>query len=152
MLTDQALADITQERHHARLETVNLQHAKILSRYTQAQRDAALHLYNTARLHTDTGGGSTCARLLLGLYNGNRFLFDLTDLRRLDGLNIGAALIVLHMDATHTWCEIHQLLNAILNVPYGKSTGDTMELWAHTLRLKGRCSKEHLPRLKAGAA
>ena len=127
------------------------QQAITLGHYSQAQQDAALRLYNTARQMLDTGGGSTCAKLLLGLYNGTRFPFDLTDLRRLDGPNFEAALTVLHMDARRTWCEIHVLLDAILGVPFGKSTGMTLELWAHQLRLKGRCKKEFLADVKAKA-
>ncbi len=160
MLTDKALEELRQERHddyvaearQDRITGVTRQHAETLSHYTQAQQDAALRIYNTARQHTDTGGGSTCAKLLLGLYNGDRFPFDLTDLRRLDDANLAAAITILYMDASHTWCEIHVLLNAIIGVAFGKSTGDTMELWAHTLRLKGRCKKEFIADLKARAA
>jgi len=158
MLTDRDLEELRQERHddyvaearQERLAGVTRQHAATLSHYTQAQQDAALRLFNTACQHTDTGGGSTCAKLLLGIYNGDRFKFDLTDLRRLDEANLAAAITVLYMDAAHTWCEIHVLLDAILGV-VGKSTGNTMELWAHTLRLKGRCNKEAIPDLKARA-
>ena len=126
-------------------------HVAALSRYTLQQQSAALRLYKTAKAHTDTGGGSTCAKLLLGLYNGDRFKFDLTDLRRLDNELLDAAIIVLHMDAAYTWCEIHVLLNAIQG-HVDKCTGATMELWAQTLRLKGRCSREHIADLKARAA
>lgn len=127
-------------------------HAHTLGHYTQAQQDAALRLYNAARTMLDTGGGSTCAKLLLGLYNGTRFPFDLTDLRRLDAALHDAAMTVIHMDSRHTWCEIHVLLDALLNVPLGKSTGNRLELWAHDLRLKGRSKKEFLPEVKARAA
>jgi len=126
--------------------------AQTLSHYTQQQQDAALFLYSTARTMLDTGGGSTCSRLLLGIYNGNRFPFDLTDLRRLDNKHLAAALTVLHMDASRTWVEIHVLLDAILNVPPGKSTGHTFEVWAHRLGLKGRCSKANLASVLPGAA
>lgn len=160
MLTDKAIEELHQERRddyvaearQERLAVVTRQHAQTLSHYTQAQQDAALRLYTTARQHTDTGGGSTCAKLLLGLHNGARFPFDLTDLRRLDNANLAAAITVMYMDASHTWCEIHVLLDAILGVSFDKSTGNTMELWAHTLRLKNRCKKDFLPELKARAA
>lgn len=59
-------------------------YADTLRHYTDAQRAAISLLYESAQRMLDTGGGSTCAKLLLGLYNGTRFRFDLTDLRRLD--------------------------------------------------------------------
>lgn len=160
MLTEKSLEELRQERHddyvaeasRERAAALSQRHAQTLSHYTQAQQDAALSLYNAARTMLDTGGGGTCARLLLGLYNGDRFPFDLTDLRRLDGGLHADAMTVIHMDSRHTWCEIHVLLDAILGLPYGKSTGATMELWAHSLRLKGRCNKEHLADVKARAA
>jgi hypothetical protein len=152
MLTDKDLEELRQERHddyvaeasRERAAALSRQHAQTLSHYTQEQQDAALRLYNAASTMLDTGGGGTCARLLLGLYNGERFPFDLTDLRRLDGGLHDAAMTALYTDSRHTWCEIHILLDAILGVPQGKSTGSTMELWAHRLRLKGRCKKEDL--------
>jgi hypothetical protein len=128
-------------------------HAATLTHYSQDQKEAALRLFNTAKRHLGTGGGNTCAKLLLGIYNGHRFPFDLTDLRRLDDANLNAAIVVLHMDAAHTWCEIHVLLDAIVGVESGKSTGSTLELWAYELRLKtGRCSKAELVTLQARAA
>ncbi|MDO9235979.1 MAG: hypothetical protein Q7U28_08105 [Aquabacterium sp.] len=135
-----------------RVALLAAQQSATLSHYSQEQQDAALRLFKVAYQHLGTGGGNTCAKLLLGLYNGTRFPFDLTDLRRLDEDNLNAAITVLHMDAAHTWCEIHVLLDAIcdLNIR-GKSTGSTLELWAHDLRLKGRCNKEAIPELKARA-
>ncbi|WP_273209029.1 DUF7673 family protein [Marinobacter subterrani] len=56
---------------------------------------------------SDTGQSSVIARFLLGLYNGRRFPFDLTDLRRLDRELLLDCLAVLEMD----WrpeMEIHQ--------------------------------------------
>lgn len=160
MLTDNDLEELRQERHddylaearQARQAALNLQRAQTLGRYTQEQQDAALRLYNAARTMLDTGGGGTCARLLLGLYNGTRFPFDLTDLRRLDGGLQRAAMTVIDMDSRRCWCEIHVLLDAILGLPLGKSTGATMELWAHDLRLKGRCNKAAIPELRRGCA
>jgi hypothetical protein len=160
MLTEKHLEELRQERHDdyqaearsAREAVLNLHRLSTLSHYSQEQQDAALHLYNAARTMLDTGGGGTCARLLLGLYNGGRFPFDLTDLRRLDGGLHRAAMIVINMDSRHTWCEIHVLLDAILAVPGGKSTGATMELWAHDLRLKGRSNKAAIPDLRMRCA
>jgi len=123
-----------------------------LTHYSQRQQEAALSLFHTAQQMLDTGQGGTCGRLLLGIYNGDRFPFDLTDLRRLDDRLHSAAMTVLQMDSRCTYVEIHVLLDAILAVPSGKSTGNTLELWAHTLRLKNRCKKDFLPELKARAA
>lgn len=46
----------------------------------------------------DTGQSSVIARFLLNLYNGDRFPFDLTDLRRLDYELFDDCLAVLKMD------------------------------------------------------
>lgn len=140
-----------QEGSQDRAAIINLQHAQTLSHYTKEQQEAALYLFDTARTMLDTSGGSACGKLLLGLYNGERFPFDLTELRRLDHGLYAAAMLVIEMDARHTWCEIHVLLDAILNVPDRKSTGHTLELWAHRLGLKGKCKKEYLPGVRERA-
>jgi len=135
-----------------REQILQAERRRTLSKYTEAQQQAALLLFITAQQMLDTGGGSTCGKLLLGLYNGNRFPFDLTNLRRLDVGRLDAAMTVIQMDASHTWCEIHVLLDAVLDVPYGKSTGCTLELWAYRLGLKaGRCNKQELADLKGRA-
>lgn len=46
----------------------------------------------------DTGQSSVVARFLMCLYNGNRFPFDLTDLRRLDTALFDDCIAVLRMD------------------------------------------------------
>lgn len=46
----------------------------------------------------DTGQSRRIARFLLGLYNGDRFRFDLTDLRGLDREVFDDCLTVLRMD------------------------------------------------------
>jgi len=122
--------------------------AATLSHYSAEQRDAALTLYRLVKRHLGTGGGNAAAKLLLGLYNGRRFPFDLTDLRRFDDDNFEAALTVLRMDATRTWVEIHVLLDAILGA--GANTGAEFENWAYNLKLRGRCKKEYLPQLPQG--
>lgn len=160
MLTEKDCEELRQERHddyvaEAQRERAALRlrhHAATLSHYTQQQQDAALCLFDAAKRMWDTGGGGTCARLLLGLYNGDRFPFDLTDLRRLDQGLMAAAMTVIQMDASHTWCEIHVLLDAILGINGDKSTGATLEVLAHNLGLKGRCKKEFLAEQKARAA
>lgn len=57
----------------------------------------------------DTGQSGVVARFLLGLYNGRRFPFDLTDLRRLDAGLHDDCLAVLKMDATPLQ-EVHEYL------------------------------------------
>ena len=122
-------------------------HSRIRSRYTEQQQVAISLLYEVATRHLGTSGGNTCAKLLLGLYNGNRFPFDLTDLRLLDAANFEAAMTVLRMDARHTYCEVHVLLDAIY--ADGRYTGDELELWAWDLRLKGRSKKDAIDELRA---
>lgn len=46
----------------------------------------------------DTGQSSVIARFLLNLYNGDRFPFDMTDLRRLDYELFDDCIAVLKMD------------------------------------------------------
>lgn len=115
------------------------QRTQVLSHYDKEQQDAALRLFNLARVHLGTSGGNTAAKILLSLYNGNRFQFDLTALRGLDAGNLEAAFAVMLMDATRCWCEVHVLIDAILGV---STTGALFEVWAYDLKLKGRCTKE----------
>lgn len=114
-----------------------------LRRYSDKQKAAVLVLYRCVMEHGDTGGGTRCAKLLLGLYNGPRFPFDLTDLRALDDRLYVSAMEVLDMDARKTWCEIHVLLDAMLGE--GSNAGALFENWAYNLKLRGRCKKENLP-------
>ncbi len=85
----------------------------------------------------DNGGAVVCAKLLLGLYNGPRFPFDLTDLRRLDDAHLNAALTVLRMDAG-PGPEVHELLQLAYGWP---AMGARFELMACDHGLKGRCGK-----------
>lgn len=116
-----------------------------LSHYTQDQQDAVLHLYHLVKCHLGTSGGNAAAKLLLGLYNGRRFPFDLTDFRVFDAINFKAAMMVLAMDAQRCWCEVHVLLDTILGA--GADTGAEFENWAYNMRLPKRCKKDQLPSL-----
>lgn len=140
--TQQPSAEAAQA-HRANIRAAN--RAQILSRYTQEQQAAALLLYELVKRHRGTSGGNTCAKVLLGLYNGPRFPFDLTDLRLLDADNFITAMTVIHMDARRTYCEIHALLDAILGG--NANTGAEFEHWAYNLKLKGRCKADQLPEL-----
>ena len=114
--------------------------------YSGQQLAALARLYSLACRHLGTGGGNAAAKLLLGLYNGRRFPYDLTDLRMFDLANLDAALTVLRMDAARTYAEVHDVLDCMLNV---HDTGNRFEHWAYDLRLKGRGKKEHLRPLVA---
>lgn len=116
-----------------------------LSHYAFEQREAVVRLYLLAKCHLGTSGGNAAAKFLLGLYNGDRFPFDLTDMRVLDEANFHAAMTVLRMDARRTWCEVHVLLDAIFGP--GAKTGAEFEHWAYDMRLPKRCKKEQLPDL-----
>lgn len=66
----------------------------------------ALHqLFAVAK--RDSGQCRYIAGFLLGLYNGRRFPFDLTDLRAIDDDLFEACMVVLRMDARVTRQEIH---------------------------------------------
>ena len=90
------------------------------------------------------GGAKVCAALLLGLYNGQRFRFDLTDLRLLDDRHLNDCLVVLRMDA-HPRAEVHDLLNRLHGV---SDMGARFEHLAYNWRLKGAVKKSALPPLE----
>ncbi len=56
----------------------------------------------------DSGQCRYIALFLLGLYNGQRFPFDLTDLRAIDGDLLEDCMTVLRMDAQVTRQEVHK--------------------------------------------
>ena len=118
------------------------QYAAIRANYSAEQINAVSRLYGLVRRHLGTSGGNTAAKLLLGLYNGHRFPFDLTDLRLLDYENFEAAMTVIRMDAMRTFFEIHVLIDAIYSD--GHSTGAEFEQWAAALRLKGKTTAANL--------
>lgn len=97
---------------------------------------ALLRLWQVAQ--RDTGQSRVCARLLLGLYNGTRFPFDLTDLRLLDQALLEDALAVIRMDAAPA-TEVHE---PIFRLTKQRGMGARFELIACDWRMKGRCSKE----------
>lgn len=88
----------------------------------------------------DHGGARVAARLILGMYNGTRFPFDLTDLRLLDGQMLEDAMALMLFDA-RIRMEVHDWLNKL----YGRSDfGARFEHLAHMWKLKGKCKKEWL--------
>lgn len=58
----------------------------------------------------DTGQSEVCGRFLLGLYNGPKYQFDLTEFRRLDTELMEDCLSVLRMDANPVK-EVHRLID-----------------------------------------
>jgi hypothetical protein len=80
---------------------------------TDGQMEAAKRLWNIA--NGDTGQCRVVAQFLLGLYNGYRFPFDLTEFRRLDGSIFRDCLLVLQMD-NQPAMEIHRRLGKTSDV------------------------------------
>lgn len=100
---------------------------------------ALSHFFNMAT-NENGGGARAAAMLLLGLYNGPRFPFDLTDLRLFDESNLNLAIALLRFDARPAM-EVHDWLNKL----YGRNDfGARFEQLAHDWRVKGRCKKEWL--------
>lgn len=115
--------------------------------YTRHDNIAALLRMWEMAQH-DHGGANVAAKLLLGLYNGARFPFDLTELRRLDEAAFEDAMLVIRLDSP---ClkEVHEILNDHFGV---RNFGNRFEHLAHAWRLKGRCKKEYLRPIEAQAA
>lgn len=68
----------------------------MLPRVREEGRAALMRLMPIAQ--QDTGQSGVIARFLLGLYNGERFPFDMTEFRRLDGSVFDDCIAVLKMD------------------------------------------------------
>ena len=75
----------------------------------QAEGEAALARLFKLASQSDTGQAGVLAAFLLGLYNGRRFRFDLTDLRRLDWRLHDDCITVLRMDASPAQ-EVHMYI------------------------------------------
>lgn len=128
-----------------REELLEVERRRTLSHHTQEQCCAALSLYKLVKRCRDTGGGIRATKFLLGLYNGDRFPFDLTELRSFDPVQFEAAITLLRLEHYSRWVEVHTLLNAILGA--GANCGAEFEHWAYDLRLPGSCKKHQLPPL-----
>ena len=121
---------------------------EFLSQFSEEELAALEGLYTTAKRLWDTGGGGTCVRVLLGCYNGKRFPFDLTDLRRLDDSNLSKVLTVLRMDA-RCRSEVHLTLRYLLS---DRMVQAQFERWAFDLGLKGRAKKAEVEEMWQRAA
>jgi len=104
---------------------------------------ALIQLWNLTQLHPGTSGARAGAGVLLGLYNGARFPFDLTDLRVLDAHYTAAALAVIECDAARCQMEVHEWLNRLSG---RRDFGQRFEHLAHeyTVFKRGRCKREYL--------
>lgn len=108
---------------------------------------ALIQLWNLTQLHSGTSGARAAAGVLLGLYNGSRFPYDLTDLRVLDSTNLRAALEVIAADAGRCQMEVHDWLNRLS----GRTDfGPRFEQLAHEYGCfkRGRCKREYLADLQ----
>lgn len=113
---------------------------------------ALIQLWNITQEHPGTSGARAAAGVLLGLYNGSRFPFDLTELRVLDTPICQAALTVIHGDAERCQREVHEWLNVLSG---RRDFGQRFEHLAHEYKAfkRGRCKREFLaplspPRLR----
>lgn len=104
--------------------------------------DALIRLWNVTQRHdAGTSGARRAALVLLGLYNGPRFPFDLTELRGLDTDNLQDALAVISEDGRRCQREVHSWLNVLT----GRTDfGERFEHLAWKFRVKGRCKREAL--------
>ena len=101
--------------------------------------EALAHFFILATTQ-DHSAAKVAACMLLGLYNGYRFQFDLTELRRLDADNLKRALALLEFDARPRM-EVHEWLNRL----YRRTDfGPRFEHMAHRWNLKGKCKKQGL--------
>lgn len=104
---------------------------------------ALIELWNLTQEHSGTSGARAAAGVLLGLYNGSRFPYDLTDLRVLDSSHLRAALEVIAADAGRCQMEVHDWLNRLT----GRTDfGARFEQLAHEYGCfkRGRCKRENL--------
>lgn len=102
---------------------------------------ALVALWNVTQQHVGTSGARAAAGVLLGLYNGERFPFDLTDLRLLDGEHQKNAISVIACDAARCEREVHEWLNLLAG---RRDFGQRFEHLAHEWRRKGKCKREGL--------
>lgn len=104
--------------------------------------DALIRLWNVTQRHdAGTSGARRAALVLLGLYNGPRFPFDLTELRAVDTNIQRDALAVISEDARRCQREVHSWLNVLTG---RVDFGERFEHLAWKFRVKGRCKRDAL--------
>lgn len=100
-------------------------------------------LFRAAVEMPDTSGGATCLNLLLGLYNGHRFKFDLTDLRRLD-FGLHAAALVALRDEVGCAHYVHERIAHETGFP-ADVIQSQLEWLAYDMGIPGKAKKSQLP-------
>lgn len=104
--------------------------------------EALIRLWNVTQRHdAGTAGARRAALVLLGLYNGPRFPFDLTELRAVDTDIMNDALQVISEDARRCQREVHSWLNVLTG---RVDFGERFEHLAWKFRVKGRCKRDAL--------
>ena len=113
---------------------------------TPANREALCALSRLFYFSWSNGGrhAEVIARLLLGLYDGKRFPFDLTNLRLLEDALLKDAMTLIQFDARPVM-EIHEWLNQIYE---HTDFGTRIEHLAHEWRIRGRSLKAWQPGLR----
>ena len=109
----------------------------------EATAAALRHLWRMAQGYSSSE--KAAARFLLGLYNGYRFEFDLTDFRLFDGFNFRRCMLVLAMDHTPK-AEVHVMLARAMG--RDRHYGDEFEHLAFKHGIKGAVKKADLPALR----
>jgi hypothetical protein len=104
-------------------------------------QQALVHLWRMAK--GCSSSEKAAASFLLGLYNGYRFKFDLTDFRLFDSSNFRRCMLVLAMDHAPK-AEVH----VVLALALGRSEREVqseLEHLAYRNRFKGAVKKSELP-------
>lgn len=105
---------------------------------------ALVYLWKMAQGYSSSE--KAAARFLLGLYNGYRFQFDLTDFRLFDCGNFKRCQLVLAMDHMPK-AEVHVVLAGLLGMRV-RDMGAAFEHLAFNHRVKGAVKKADLPALR----
>jgi hypothetical protein len=122
--------------------------AELPTHKTGETAQALVHLWRMAQGYSSSE--KAAARFLLGLYNGYRFKFDLTDFRLFDRGNFNRCMLVLAMDHTPK-AEVHVMLARALGRS-DRDMGNEFEHLAFNHQIKGAVKKSDLPVLEGGAA
>ena len=104
-LTDAEMLHALQAKRFGEAVPIGETHAPGAGGVEEVGVAALRRLYQVAQ--GESGQCRHIARFLLGLYNGARFPFDLTDLRGIDDALYEDCLRVLNMDARSTKREVH---------------------------------------------
>ena len=126
---------------------VDHKEAELPDHKTGDTAQALVHLWRMAQGYSSSE--KAAARFLLGLYNGYRFKFDLTDFLLFDRGNFNRCMLVLAMDHTPK-AEVHVMLARALGRS-DRDMGNEFEHLAFNHQIKGAVKKSELPELQGGA-